>query len=120
MKNTSLAIINRSSPYVSQAGKDSIDLALVAGTFEQDVALFFQGDGVFQLLKRQQAPLAGQKDYSKTFAALEFYDVEKLYVCLRSLNQRQLSQEQLLVQCETLDSEQWQTQLKLYDHVLVF
>ncbi len=37
----SLAILNSKAPYGSSAGKDALDIALVFGSFEQPVSLFF-------------------------------------------------------------------------------
>ena len=52
-----LAIINAKAPYSDNAGKDALDIALIFGSFEQPVSLFFQGDGVYQLIDEQQAEL---------------------------------------------------------------
>jgi len=120
MLSTSIAIINQTAPYAGNTAKESLDFALVAGSFEQDVALFFSQDGVYQLLKNQNASLAGQKDFSKTFAALEFYDIEKVYVCAKSLQQRGLTQAQLAIKVELLTDEQWLQMLQAYAHILVF
>lgn len=120
MLSTSIAIINQTGPYSGNTAKESLDFALVAGSFEQDVALFFSQDGIYQLLKGQNASLAAQKDFSKTFAALEFYDIEKVYACEQSLQQRGLTPEQLCIKVAVLSSEQWQQQLRNYAHILVF
>ncbi|MDO6487434.1 sulfurtransferase complex subunit TusC [Colwellia sp. 6_MG-2023] len=85
-----LAILNSKAPYSDSAGKDSVDIALVFGSFEQPVSLFFQGDGVWQLVQGQDGSAIAVKDYLKTFSAFEFYDIEDIYVCQNSLEQRNL------------------------------
>lgn len=85
-----LAILNAKAPYSSSSGKDALDIALIFGSFEQAVSLFFQGDGVWQLIKGQNGSIVSVKDYLKTFAAFEFYDIEEVYVCQASLKERNL------------------------------
>jgi len=85
------AILNSKAPLSSTSPKDALDVALIFASFEQEVSLFFQGDGVRQLIKNQEPALVQVKDYLKTFAALEFYDIENLYVCEQSLMERGLS-----------------------------
>jgi len=85
-----LAIINSKAPYSSHYGKDALDVALIFGSYEQKVSLFFQGDGVHQLIAKQDTSLLSIKDYLKTFAAFEFYDIEHVYACQQSLLTRKL------------------------------
>jgi len=89
--NKAVAILNSKAPISQPHGKDSLDLALVFGSYEQQTTLFFQGDGVWQLIEQQNSDLVNGKNYLKTFAALEFYDIEDLFVCQKSLTERGLS-----------------------------
>ena len=89
----SIAIINTTSPFGSSEIKDSIDVAMIMGSFEQDVHLYFIGDGVYQLVAEQDPTIIKVKDVFKTFAAFEFYDIEHLYVCQESLTARGLPNE---------------------------
>jgi tRNA 2-thiouridine synthesizing protein C len=84
------AIINSKAPFSQTHGKDALDVALIFGSFEQDVSLFFQGDGVWQLIKNQSTDDIQIKNYLKTFSAFEFYDIEKIFVCEQSLIEREL------------------------------
>tara|TARA_B110000881_G_C18385686_1_gene418429 strand:+ start:246 stop:626 length:381 start_codon:yes stop_codon:yes gene_type:complete len=84
------AIINTKAPFSQTHGKDALDVALIFGSFEQDVSLFFQGDGVWQLIKNQMTDHIQSKNYLKTFSAFEFYDIEKIFVCQQSLIDRKL------------------------------
>ena len=74
--------------------------------FEQDVTLVFLDDGVFQLKKNQDTSGIGTKNFSKTYAALEMYDVEKLYVEEQSLKQRGLTQDDLSVDVKIISSDE--------------
>lgn len=92
LKNT-LAIVNTKAPFASANGKESLDVALIMGSYEQPTSLFFIGDGVFQVIGQQNPDSIQIKDYLKTFAALEFYDIENLYVCQDSLIKRNLPEQ---------------------------
>ena len=85
-----VAIVNTQAPFSSAAGKEALDAALIFGSFEQAISLFFIGDGVFQMIGDQNASSIAVKDYLKTFSALEFYDIENIYLCKESLNERNL------------------------------
>lgn len=86
----SVALINSKAPFSSSNGREALDVALIFGSYEYPISLFFQGDGVWQLISQQDATMISAKDYLKTFAALEFYDIEHIYVCEQSLTQRHI------------------------------
>ena len=116
----SLAIVNKSAPYGHANGQESLDLALAAGSFGQDVSLFFLEDGVFQLLIGQAPESIEAKNYSKTFSALEFYDIENIYVCAESLEARNLGPNDLVIKVQTLTNKQLQKYLNQHQHILSF
>lgn len=116
----SIAIINSQGPLASSAGQESLDLVMAAGSFGQEVAVFFIGDGVYQLIKTQQPELAGVRHYSKGFAALPFYDIEDIYVCQASLEQRQLSTDTLSIKVELLQPRALADKLAHFDHLIRF
>ena len=72
--------VNRRAPYGTIFALESLEVVLIAATFDQDVSLVFLDDGVFELVKGQDTQAIGIKNHSKTYRALEGYDVEKLYV----------------------------------------
>lgn len=86
-----IAILNTQAPFSSSAGKEALDAALIFGSFEQPTSLFFIGDGVFQVIGDQNPTSIESKDYLKTFSALEFYDIDNIYICEQSLSERNLT-----------------------------
>ena len=68
--------------------------------------LVFIDDGVYELVKGQQTKGIGLKNFSPSYRALDGYDVEKLYVDQASLDQRGLTEKDLLVPVEVLDAQQ--------------
>jgi tRNA 2-thiouridine synthesizing protein C len=115
-----LAIINSKAPFSSTHGKDALDIALIFGSFEQKVSLFFQGDGVYQLLDNQDSSLLSIKDYLKTFSAFEFYDIEDIYVCHQSLVNRQLGENFHISGVQALPSIEFSAALNRHKHILRF
>ena len=96
--------VNRSAPYGTIYALESLEVVLISAAFDQDVSLAFVGDGVWQLKKGQQTKGIEAKNFSPTYRALEGYDVEKLYVERESLEARGLSEADLIVDVEVLDS----------------
>lgn len=117
---TTLAIINSRFPHGSAIGQESLDLVLAAGSFGQQVSLFFLGDGVLQLLRNQSPEDIEQRNYSKTFQALNFYDVEDIYVCQSSLSERHLKIENLVIEVKVLEQEQLAEKIAANQHILRF
>lgn len=83
------------APYGSSSARESLDAALAAAAFEQDVQLLFSGEGVWQLLPNQQADAIASKDIGKMLQALAYYDIDRVYADAQSLAERGLAAETL-------------------------
>jgi tRNA 2-thiouridine synthesizing protein C len=112
--------VNRKAPYGTIYALESLEVVLIAATFDQDVSLVFLDDGVFQLKKGQQTKGIETKNFSPTYRALEDYDVEKLYVEKESLDARGLTEEDLLVGVTVLGSAEMGALMDEQDVVLSF
>lgn len=112
--------VNRKAPYGSIYALESLEVVLIAATFDQDVSLAFVDDGVYQLVKGQDTAAIGIKNHSKTYRALDGYDVEKLYVERESLQARGLTEDDLVVDVELLSSAQMAALMAEQDVVLSF
>jgi tRNA 2-thiouridine synthesizing protein C len=115
-----VGIINRSAPHGIASGRESLDLTLALSAYNESLSLFFIGDGVYQLMKGQLTEDILQKNFQPLFKMLELYDVENIYVCSASLEQRGLNTEQLLISVTLLDRQQLQSQLTQQDQLLSF
>jgi len=115
-----LAVLNSHSSFNANYGREALDIALIFGSYEQEVSLFFQGEGVRQLIAHQNAESIKYKDYLATFSALEFYDVENLYVCEESLQQRNLSTDFHVDNVHILNAEEFSQQLRQHQTILRF
>ncbi|MBI5163126.1 MAG: sulfurtransferase complex subunit TusC [Magnetospirillum sp.] len=95
--------VNRKAPYGTIYALEVLEMVLISAAFDQDVHMAFLDDGVYQI-KKGQDPMsgAGMKNFSPTYRALEGYDIEKLYVEQESLEERGLTEADLLVPVEVL------------------
>jgi tRNA 2-thiouridine synthesizing protein C len=112
--------VNRRAPYGTIYALESLEVVLITATFDQDVSLAFLDDGVYELLKGQDTQGIGIKNHSKTYRALDGYDVEKLYVEHESMQARGLSPDDLLVDVKVLSSAEMAALMAEQDVVLSF
>jgi tRNA 2-thiouridine synthesizing protein C len=112
--------VNRKAPYGTIYALESLEVVLITATFDQDVSLVFIDDGVYELVKGQQTKGIGIKNFSPTYRALDGYDVEKLYVDQESLEQRGLTEEDLLVDVEVWTPSKWGKLMAQQDVILSF
>lgn len=115
-----LLVVLRHAPHGSQWLREGLDVALVAAAFGKRVALLFQGDGVFALLKDQQAGALGQKGTHPQLAMLEMYDIDTLWVSKSALETRGLSANDLMLPVTLLDSPTMAHAIRALPHALVF
>ena len=94
--------VNRRAPYGSIYALECLEVVLVAAAFDQDVSVVFVDDGVCQLKKNQDTAEIGMKNFSKTYGALDDYDVEKIYVEKESLDARGLTEDDLVIPVQVL------------------
>ena len=97
--------VNRKAPYGTIYALECLEVVLVAAAFDQDVSVVFVDDGVCQLKKGQDTTEIGMKNFSKTYGALDDYDVEKIYVEKESLDARGLTADDLVIPVEVIGAE---------------
>lgn len=96
--------VNRRAPHGTLYAQESLELALITAAFDQHVSLVFMDDGVYQLKSGQHPCGLEMKNFSKTFRALEDFDIEDVYVEEESLVSRGLSVENLVIPVKVLSS----------------
>jgi len=112
--------VNRTAPYGTIYALESLEVVLITATFDQDVSLVFLDDGVYEIVKGQDTKGTGIKNHSKTYRALEGYDIEKLYVERESLEARGLGEDDLLVDVQVLSTAEMADLMNEQDVVLSF
>ncbi len=100
--------INRRAPHGSGYAQEGLDVALIGAAFEQDVAMAFIDDGVFQLKKGQDTQEIGSRNFSATYRALGDYDVHRVYVERESMTRRGLDEDDLMSLVYADEEDDWQ------------
>ncbi|MFT5162355.1 MAG: tRNA 2-thiouridine synthesizing protein C [Alteromonadaceae bacterium] len=113
-----IAIINTQSSFNLSTARESLDLALIFGAFEQQVAVIFIDDGVYQLIDKQNPELLGSKDYLSTMKAFELYDIEQIIASQDDLSCRGIANRPLSMDVELLSNQQIAQCLTTFDHVI--
>lgn len=112
--------MNRRAPHGTIYAQESLEVVLIGAAFDQDVSVVFLDDGVYQIHKDQDTSALGTKNFSKTFRALEMYDVEKLYVEKESMELRGMTEDDLNVEVEVKTSEEIARLMEEQDVILSF
>ena len=112
--------INRRAPHGTIYAHEALETVLIGAAFEQDVSLVFLDDGVFQLKKNQDTSEIGTKNFSKTYSALEMYDVEKLFVDKKSLDQRGMTEDDLSVDVKIINADEMKKLINESEVILNF
>ena len=112
--------VNRRQPHGTVYALESLETVLIGAAFDQDVSVLFVDDGVYQLKKEQNPDTIDVKNFSKTFRALEMYDVEKLFVETESLEERGLGVDDLLVDVELIPASKVKDLIDQHDVILSF
>jgi tRNA 2-thiouridine synthesizing protein C len=107
MASKKFLYINRKAPHGTIYAQESLEVVLIAAAFEQEVALAFIDDGVYQLMQNQDTSALGNKNFSPTYRALGDYDVNQIYVEQESLELRGLSKEDLMPLTYEDEDDDW-------------
>jgi tRNA 2-thiouridine synthesizing protein C len=118
--NKRILIVCRQAPYGNALAREAIDVALATAVFDQNLALLFIGDGVWQLLKNQQSESIAAKSQQKMLAALVLYDIEDIYVDSEALNSRNITADELSITTKNLSSNRIVELLDNADIILNF
>lgn len=112
--------LNRKAPHGTVYALEGLEVVLITAAFDQDVSLVFTDDGVYQLMKGIDTKGVEVKDFSKTYRALEGYDIEKLYVDRSSMEARGLTEDDLIVDVSVLSDDEMKNLMAEQDVVISF
>ena len=112
--------VNRKAPYGTIYALEGLEVVLISAAFDQDVSMVFMDDGVYELVKGQHTKAIDVKNFSPTYRALEGYDIEKLYVEKESLEERGLTEENLIVPVGVVSAAEMSALMDSQDVVISF
>ena len=115
-----VAFIFHQAPHQVTSGREGLDAILATSNYSEDIALFFVGEGVLQLLKDQQPDHILSRNYASAFKLLDLYDLEQRYICSESLQQWGIAQSELIIDGECLSPQELADKLSQFDNVLSF
>ena len=116
----SAAILHTQPSGSSVAGQEALECAFALSSLEIEVALLFQGDGIWQLMTDQNTAINGFKTHSKSYSALPFYDITAVFVCEDSLKQRDIATSNLIIPVTHLSLAAFNERLNQYQQILRF
>ncbi|MBV6541531.1 sulfurtransferase complex subunit TusC [Ursidibacter maritimus] len=123
MKKYKLAIVFTQPPFGSSTSREGLDALLAASAFcdEDEIAIVFIYDGVFNLITHQEPAQILQKDHIATFKLLELYELSECFICQNSLEERQLQQaEWILDELHFVERQQIFALLHQAEKILTF
>ena len=100
--------LNRRSSFGTVYALESLEVVLITAAFEQDVSLVFIDDGVYQIVEGQNTDGISMKNFSKTYHGLGDYEINKLYVSAESLEERGLTEEDLMPLVYEDEDDDWE------------
>lgn len=115
-----LGFIFRSHPHSSAKGREGLDALLAASAYCDDIAVFFVGAGVTQLVANQDTGAIYSRDYVPAYKLMDLYDIENVYICLDSLKENGLTDVKLLIDVNCLDKGELSKEMHRCDKLLTF
>lgn len=112
-----LFIINRPL-YQGAQTRETLDQLMMMGAFEQQVAVLFTDDAVFQLSSGQHPEALDSDHIGKLLQALPLYDITAFFVESESLHERGLTVDDLILPVETINRHQLSSLLNHYQQVV--
>ncbi|MDD9889689.1 MAG: sulfurtransferase complex subunit TusC [Gammaproteobacteria bacterium] len=104
--------ISRTAPYGSNRPQLCLDAALAAAVFEQKVNYIFMDDGVYQLVKHQDADAINSKTLGNALETLDLYGIQNVYVCTTAMKQRKLAADDLVIAAQSIGDEELKSLLE--------
>ena len=96
-KIKTFTFLARTAPYGNNRSSLLLDIALASSVFDQKSNYVFMDDGIYQLLKGQNADHIQAKTFGKAIEALSLYGIDDIYVLERSLKERCVSEKDLML-----------------------
>src|SRR5690606_14300097 len=98
--------------------REALDVALSAAAFGVPCGILFMDDGVFQLIKGQDAAQIAQKSLAANMQALPLYGVEDVLVCQHSLGDRGVQANRCMRDARVRSNAEVGARIEEYDRVL--
>jgi tRNA 2-thiouridine synthesizing protein C len=119
-RKTKIMFICRQAPHGSIYAYEGLEVMLIFGAYEQEYAAVFMDDGVYDLKRGQDTTELGVKEFATTYRVMEDYGIETIYVDRKSLEERGLTEDDLLIPVQVVDREVISQAMEEQDVLLPF
>ncbi|MBF0178411.1 MAG: sulfurtransferase complex subunit TusC [Magnetococcales bacterium] len=96
----------RKAPHGSIYVYEGLEVKLIMAAYDADISVVFVDDGVFAVKQGQNTKALGIKGFAATYGALVDYEITKVFVDRQSMEERGMSEDDLLVIGEDEDTEE--------------
>lgn len=110
-------IFMQQNPYANSKAMEALEFALAISSFNQQVTLIFKDDGVLQLLAKPEVSQLVLKDFTKVYAGLHLFGIDKVYVDQNSM--RDYVAEDFLITPHAIEDETIAAMIKDHDVVMM-
>lgn len=110
-----MLFILRQSPHDTVYAQETLDILLMASTYNHAITLLFLDDGVFQLKTQQDTKEINIKNFTTAYKALSLYDIDNIYVAETALAERQLTASDLIPTISILTHQEIIELMSKYD-----
>ena len=108
------------APYRTDQNAAALDMLLAAGSTQYNAIAVFTNNGIFTLLKEQQASALQATDLNKMWHALAVYNIEQVYTLKNSLQQRNITADQLILGTQPIATNELAKLMSQQDFILRF
>ena len=115
---TNSTFLARTAPYGTNRCNLLMDIALASSVFEQKSNYVFMDDAIYQLLRNQNADHIHTKTFGKAIEALKLYGINNIYVLEKSLTERSVSLDELVLNPEIINQQQLQELVRNSQNVI--
>ncbi|MBF0424407.1 MAG: sulfurtransferase complex subunit TusC [Magnetococcales bacterium] len=96
----------RKPPHGSIYVYEGLEVKLIMAAYDADISVVFLDDGVYAMKAGQDTSKLGIKGFEKTYGVLVDYEISKVFVDRQSMEERGLTEEDLLVIGEDEETEE--------------
>ena len=115
---TNFTFLARTAPYGNNRSNLLMDIALASSVFEQKSNYVFMDDAIYQLLRNQNADHIQTKTFGKAIEAIKLYGINNIYVYEKSLKERSVSLDELVLNPEIINQRQLQKLIRNSENVI--
>lgn len=96
----------RKAPHGQVYVYEGLEVKLIMAAYDADISVVFMDDGVFALQDGQNTTELGTKGFAATYGVLVDYEISKVFVDRKSMEDRGMTEDDLLVIGEDEDTEE--------------